>query len=48
MFLGDINLSKDPDQYVLWHSQQNSNISGYKNLRIDKLFGRWKKNCRYK
>ena len=37
MFLGDINLSKDPDQYVLWHSGQNSNISGYKNLRIDKL-----------
>lgn len=37
MFLGDINLSKDPDQYVLWHSEQNSNISGYKNLRIDKL-----------
>ena len=37
MFLGDINLAKDPDQYVLWHSEQNSNISGYKNLRIDKL-----------
>ena len=37
MFLGDLNLSKDPDQYVLWHSEQNSNISGYKNLRIDKL-----------
>ncbi len=37
MFLGDINLAKDPDQYVLWHSGQNNNISGYKNLRIDKL-----------
>jgi len=37
MFLGDLNLSKDPDQYVLWHSEQNSNISRYKNLRIDKL-----------
>lgn len=37
MFLGDINLAKDPDQYVLWHSEQNSNISGYKNLRIDKI-----------
>src|SRR3990167_9955084 len=36
MFLGDLNLSKDPDQYVLWHSEQNSNISRYKNLRIDK------------
>ena len=37
MFLGKINLAKDPDQYVLWHSEQNSNISRYKNLRIDKL-----------
>ncbi len=37
MFLGDINLAKDPDQYVLWHSEQDSNISKYKNLRIDKL-----------
>ena len=37
MFLGDFNLSKDPDQYVLWHSSQNSNIARYRNLRIDKL-----------
>lgn len=37
MFLGDFNLSKDPDQYVLWHSNHSSNITGYKNLRIDKL-----------
>lgn len=37
MFLGDFNLSKDPDQYALWHSGQNSNITKYKNLRIDKL-----------
>ncbi len=37
MFLGDFNLSKDPDQYLLWHSDQNSNITRYKNLRIDKL-----------
>lgn len=37
MFLGDVNLAKDPDQYVLWHSEQDSNISRYKNLRIDKL-----------
>jgi peptide/nickel transport system substrate-binding protein len=37
MFLGDFNLSKDPDQYLLWHSGQDSNISGYKSLRIDKL-----------
>lgn len=37
MFLGDFNLSKDPDQYLLWHSDQNNNITNYKNLRIDKL-----------
>lgn len=37
IFLGDFNLSRDPDQYLLWHSDQNSNITGYKNLRIDKL-----------
>ncbi len=32
-----IKLPIDPDQYVLWHSSQLSNISKYKNLRIDKL-----------
>lgn len=37
VFLGDFNLSKDPDEYPLWHSDQPSNISHYKNLRIDKL-----------
>ncbi|MBI2031087.1 MAG: hypothetical protein HYT08_00565 [Candidatus Levybacteria bacterium] len=37
MFLGDFWLSKDPDQYMLWHSNQKDNITGYKNLRIDKL-----------
>ncbi len=37
MFLGNLNLSKDPDQYVLWHSGHSSNITRYKNLRIDKL-----------
>jgi len=37
LFLGDYNLPKDPDQYTLWHSEQTSNITGYKNLRIDKL-----------
>lgn len=36
-FLGEFNLPKDPDQYSLWHSSQNSNITNYKNLRIDKL-----------
>ena len=36
-FLGEFFVPKDPDQYMLWHSQQPSNITGYKNLRIDKL-----------
>ncbi|MEK7450874.1 MAG: ABC transporter substrate-binding protein, partial [Patescibacteria group bacterium] len=37
VFLGDFNLSKDPDQYPLWHSSQISNITRYNNLRIDKI-----------
>lgn len=37
VFLGEFNLPKDPDQYALWHSSQNTNITNYKNLRIDKL-----------
>ncbi len=37
IFLGDFNLSADPDEYPLWHSGQSSNITRYKNLRIDKL-----------
>src|SRR3989344_2625627 len=37
MFLGDYSVSKDPDQYILWHSEQSNNISNYRNLRIDKL-----------
>lgn len=37
IFLGDYNVSKDPDQYALWHSSQPNNITNYKNLRIDKL-----------
>ena len=36
-FLGEFFVPKDPDQYMLWHSQQPSNITRYKNLRIDKL-----------
>lgn len=36
-FLGEFFVPRDPDQYMLWHSQQPSNITGYKNLRIDKL-----------
>lgn len=27
----------DPDQYQLWHSEQSSNFTGYKNTRIDTL-----------
>lgn len=37
IYLGDFILSKDPDQYTLWHSDQPRNITKYKNLRIDKL-----------
>ncbi len=36
-YIGDFNLPKDPDQYVLWHSNSSKNITRYKNLRIDKL-----------
>lgn len=36
-FLSDFRLPKDPDQYTLWHSDQQNNITNYKNLRIDKL-----------
>lgn len=36
-FIYKIKLPEDPDQYVLWHSDQISNITHYKNLRIDKL-----------
>ncbi|MDO8583156.1 MAG: ABC transporter substrate-binding protein [bacterium] len=37
MFLGEFNLSPDPDQYTLWHSDQANNITHYDNKRIDKL-----------
>lgn len=37
IFLGEFTVSLDPDQYVLWHSQQTTNITRYVNLRIDKL-----------
>lgn len=36
-FLSSVKISKDPDMYALWHSSQPSNISHYKNVRIDKL-----------
>ena len=37
VFLGEFNLSPDPDQYTLWHSSQVNNITHYDNVRIDKL-----------
>ncbi len=37
VFIYVIRLPVDPDQYVLWHSDQVNNITNYKNLRIDKL-----------
>ena len=37
IFIYRIKLPADPDQYVLWHSDQRNNITHYKNLRIDKL-----------
>ncbi len=36
-FLGELPVLKDPDQYTLWHTGQASNITNYRNLRIDKL-----------
>ena len=37
-FLTTFDIPKDPDQYSLWHSTQSeTNITKYKNLRIDKL-----------
>lgn len=37
VFIYRMKLPLDPDQYVLWHSDQPNNITHYKNLRIDKL-----------
>ncbi len=37
VFLGELPVLKDPDQYTLWHTGQASNITNYRNLRIDKL-----------
>lgn len=37
-FITIFDMPKDPDQYSLWHSTQSeTNITKYKNLRIDKL-----------
>ncbi len=37
IYLGDLTLPHDPDQYTIWHSDQKNNITKYKNLRVDKL-----------
>lgn len=37
VFLATVDIPKDPDQYALWHSTQDTNISRYQNPRIDKL-----------
>lgn len=37
VYLTYVDLPSDPDQYILWHSTQTSNISGYKSPKVDKL-----------
>lgn len=37
LFLDQITLPLDPDQYNLWHSAGSTNITHYENPRIDKL-----------
>lgn len=37
IFLGDFIVPKDPDQYVLWHSGQEDNITRINDVRLDKL-----------
>lgn len=37
IFLGDFQVPKDPDQYTLWHKDQQNNITRYENLRIDRI-----------
>lgn len=36
-FLVSQKIPSDPDQYTLWHSTQNTNITGYNNPKVDKL-----------
>lgn len=36
-FLASQEIPADPDQYTLWHSTQNTNITGYNNPKVDKL-----------
>lgn len=37
VFLAQMSLSQEPDQYYFWHSTQPGNITSYKNVRVDKL-----------
>lgn len=37
MYLGNFAVPKDPDQYVLWHSTSEDNITNFDSKRIDKL-----------
>lgn len=38
VYLGDFQVPQDPDQYTLWHSYADNNITNYnKDVRIDKL-----------
>lgn len=37
IYLGDFSVPSDPDQYTLWHSFQENNITNFKSTRIDNL-----------
>ncbi len=37
VLLYSMNLPKDPDMYMVWHSGQPGNLTNYSNVRIDKL-----------
>jgi len=37
LFIAQMSLTQDPDQYFFWHSTQAGNITSYKNVRVDKL-----------
>lgn len=37
IYLGEFSVPRDPDQYALWHSNEETNITRFQNLRIDKL-----------
>ena len=43
IFLGKFTVSKDPDQYVLWHSDQKDNITNYNSKRVDLLLEQGRK-----